>query len=221
IYTVQKFHVPTKKALGFAKKLSHISGKKLNWYPEALRISVQALLAANQPVSIEQLSMTYPRYYKTFVSEYALKHKIPEYYLYALIRSESFFDAGITSHANAIGLTQLIDTTAADMARKLKLKDYDITNPHDNIQIGSYYLQELYGRLDNSYIQAFFSYNGGITRVRRWKKQWENLPNDLFLEVLPYAETREYGRKIASAAAMYGVLYYDKSTSEILNEFFK
>ena len=80
-------------------------------------------------------------------------------------------------------------------------------------KIGTYYLAELLHRCDNSLLQAFFSYNAGITRVRRWLKSSltefgtkSKLPMDLFLETLPYTETREYGRKLVSAATMYDFL---------------
>jgi len=220
-YILNRYHVSTKNAFKIAKDLENTTSSNLNLYPEALRIFVYAAHASNENLSKEQLSYVYPQYYSTFVKENAIKYKFPEYYLYALIRSESFFDADIVSYANAIGLTQLLDTTAADMARKLHISNYDITKPEDNILLGTHYIQELYSRLDNSYSQAFFSYNGGISRVRRWKKEWKELPPDLFLEVIPIAQTREYGQKIATAAAIYGVLYYGKTTHEILSELFK
>ena len=65
---------------------------------------------------------------------------------------------------------------------------------------------------------GFFSYNAGITRVRRWSQSTmiqfgkkEKMPIDLFLETVPYAETREYGRKLAGAAVMYEWLYSENS----------
>ena len=74
---------------------------------------------------------------------------------------------------------------------------------------------------------AAFSYNGGISRVRSWIKSAsiqfgaKKVPNDLFLEALPYSETREYGRKILSAAAMYGWLYYDLNPVKVAEEILK
>ncbi|OJF77281.1 MAG: hypothetical protein BKP49_02090 [Treponema sp. CETP13] len=220
-YIANKFHVSTELALELGDELANTTSKDLNWYPEALRTYVAAIYAADEPVTKEQFAKIYPQYYSTFVHEYSTKYNFPEYYMYALIRSESFFNAKVVSYANAVGLTQLMAGTAADMARKLKISEYDTTKPDDNILLGTHYIQELYTRLDDSYIQAFFSYNGGITRVRRWRKENPDLPLDLFLEVVPIAQTREYGRKIATAAAMYGTLYYGKSTNEVLNEIFE
>ena len=75
---------------------------------------------------------------------------------------------------------------------------------------------------------SYTLYNAGITRVRRWIKSskvvYNNrtyLPQDLFLETIPYDETREYGRKLVGATVMYGWLYYDKSIREVVKEIVK
>ena len=60
---------------------------------------------------------------------------------------------------------------------------------------------------DGRVMPAIFSYNGGPTRYRRWERDHGNLPADLMLESLPYAETRQYGRNVASAALAYAALY--------------
>ena len=130
--------------------------------------------------------------------------------MYALIRSESFFDADVTSSAGAIGLTQLMEFTAGDIAHRFKISDYSLTDPETNIRFGTWYLSNLISRCDDSPLLGFFSYNAGITRVRRWLQssliefgKKSNMPLDLFLETLPFAETREYGRKLISATIVY------------------
>ena len=65
------------------------------------------------------------------------------------------------------------------------------------------------GRLDNSIIDALYSYNAGITNVRKWKRMFPDLPADLTVELIPFTETRNYGKKIVSASAVYGDLYYE------------
>ena len=75
-------------------------------------------------------------------------------------------------------------------------------------------------RSDNRIMPACFAYNAGISRVRGWQKKAQGLPDDLFLESLEYAETRDYGRKILSAAAVYGVLYYSEKPEDIVLLFF-
>ena len=109
-------------------------------------------------------------------------------------------------------------STAGDISRKLKVYDYDLTDAYTNLRFGSFYLDELIGRLDGSVMLALFSYNGGITRVRNWVRANSTLPRDLFLEVIPYSETRDYGRKVLSAAVIYAALYYDKTPNMIIDE---
>ena len=81
-----------------------------------------------------------------------------------------------------------------------------------------YILNNLTERLNNSIIMALFAYNGGPTRVRRWQRAASDLPIDLFLETIPFLETRDYGRKVLSAAAFYGYLYYNKTVHQVVQE---
>ena len=107
------------------------------------------------------------------------------------------------------------------------MSKFYLTDISTNIRFGSFYLEELRRRLDGSSILAILSYNGGISRVRSWVKSanlefgTSALPRDLFLEAIPFSETREYGRKVVSAAAMYGYLYYGLSTSQVVEEIMK
>lgn len=155
------------------------------------------------------MKLAFPAYYRTYVEAEARELSIEPWLLFALIHSESCFQADITSVAGANGLTQLMAPTAGDVARKLKVDEYDLTDAETNIRFGSFYLNELIGRLDGDILLAVFSYNAGITRVRNWKKQAPKLPYDIFLETLPYEETRLYGQKITRAAVMYNMLWYD------------
>ncbi len=209
-----------------AKKLREEGEKVPAFYTQALRIASKKLYKSEAPLAKELWEEAFPKDYKDYVEEYAKTFSLSEYVLYALIRSESFFDASVKSHAGATGLTQLMDGTAGDVARKLKIETYDLKDAKTNIMFGSYYLQELKGRLDDSLILSAFAYNGGIGHVRSWLKSadlnfgMEDLPLDLFLESLPFSETREYGRKIVTAACVYAALYYNKTVDEVCDEIF-
>ena len=177
---------------------------------ESLRIASRAQRNASHRITREQLAQVYPTFYKEYVSKYCEEYKISESRMFALIRSESFFDAEVMSSAGAVGLTQLMEFTGSDIARRFKMQDYSLTDPETNIRFGSWYLASLISRCDDSALLGFFSYNAGITRVRRWQKssliefgKKSNMPLDLFLETVPFAETREYGRKLISATIAY------------------
>lgn len=194
------------------------------YYTQSLRIACR---------SKSNLKLMYPKDFENIIDSIALNNDIEPEVLYALVRSESFFNPVVTSSAGAIGLTQLMETTGSDIARKMKISQYLLTDPETNLKFGSFYLKDLIRRCNNNYLLAFFSYNAGITRVRRWQKvsipvigTKTNLPMDLFLETLPYQETREYGRKLLSASVIYKWLYskdlqnpendYDKMIETIL-----
>jgi len=187
---------------------------------DAIRLVLLALRSSDQSITDEDLALIYPRPWLAEVSAAARQFNIPEYLLYALIRSESYFQSDVLSGAGAVGLAQLMPSTAADIAKKLGMADYNLSDPATNITFGAYYLAEMIRRLDGRVLPALFAYNAGINRVRAWQKTAEGLPDDLFLETLPYAETREYGRKVLAAAVVYGYLYYQKTTGQVVRDIF-
>lgn len=202
-------------------------GKSSSIYSvQSIRIASSRIFYCEKEPPKKLFELAFPQPYKKEISESCKKVELEDHIFYGLIRSESFFDAKIVSHAGAVGLTQLMPDTASDIAKKLKIKNYDIESPATNIEFGSYYVEELRRRCEGSTILALFAYNGGISRVRKWlkdaKQQFkkENLSYDIFLETLPYAETREYGRKVSSAAAIYGWLYYNRCSADVMEEIF-
>lgn len=186
----------------------------------ALRTAIMGFSKADSSMTKELLERIYPRPWLEDVQKQGELFKIQENLLYALIRSESYFKVDAYSQAGAYGLAQLMSTTAGDIARKLKISDFSLLDPEINIQFGSFYLAELISRLDGQVLEALFAYNAGITRVRTWKKNSGNLPLDLFLEQIPFAETRDYGRKLLVASVFYGVLYNNMSIADSIHEIF-
>ncbi|MBR1403080.1 MAG: lytic transglycosylase domain-containing protein [Treponema sp.] len=203
---------------------------------QSLRIAARAFENTHGEIPRTLAELNFPRFYKTIIENAAQEFDLPAYLVYALVRSESFFDATVTSKAGANGLTQLMEGTADDEARKLKIatdEGYDIFDPEANVRMGTHYLASLISRTeDNNKLLALYAYNAGLTNVRNWgtrfRRDWAStgkrahkpvgISMDLFLESLPFAETREYGRKVISAAALYAYLYDGKSPSETVRE---
>ena len=210
---------------GFLKDCADNANGSLNsYYEQSIRMASRRVNYPEGTLTKTLLSLAYPKDFSQHVEEAAAKFETPDYLMYALIRSESFFAPKVTSYASAVGLTQLMESTAADVARKLRINDYNLEDPKTNIMFGTFYLAELQSRLNGAYINSFFSYNGGITRVRSWIKSaalefgTDSLANDIFLEALPYAETREYGRKITAAASLYAWLYDGISINNVVEQ---
>jgi soluble lytic murein transglycosylase len=168
----------------------------------------------------------YPRAFQEIIEDIAEEKGISAPILYGLIRTESHFDPNVSSHAGAVGLSQLMPATAKEEAERIfrrggpGYRNADLRDPTANVHIGASYLSHLL-TLMNSPMQALLSYNGGYNRVRRWRNAEPNLPEDLFLETIYLIETREYGKLVLAAAAAYGYLYFDLTMEEVAADIFR
>ena len=196
-----------------------------NNYYKSLHMISKTTNLDNSRLNKTIFELSYPKNFAKEISASAKEFEVDEYDILGLIRTESFFNPVVESNAGALGLSQLMESTFADCAAQLKISDPDITNPAVNIRVGTYYYSNLVDRLNGSDILALFAYNAGITRVKRWLASskvglglYNELPSDLFLETIPFAETRNYGRKVIQSAAIYAWLYYNKTPYEIIDE---
>ena len=197
----------------------------------SLNIVTRYMARENYEICRDDLYLCYPRPFKDLAEKYAAESGIGPELLFALIRTESYFNPAAVSRAGATGLSQLMRETALDMANRIARRygpDYDyrtengidLKNPEISIHIGGYYLNYLIDNL-GSPMTAVFAYNGGMGRVRRWRAAEPELPEDLFLESIEYEETREHGRRVAAAAAVYGYLYYEMNMDEVIADIFR
>ena len=187
-----------------------------------LRIAAKKMNYSETALDKKIMELSFPCGFSESVEKYAKEYKIEDYLIYALIRMESFYSPEAVSHAGATGLCQLMESTAAEVAKKLGKTDYDLLDPDTNIQLGSYYLSELISRLENNALLAVCSYNAGIGKIRSTLKSCLSLtkrreiPNDIFLEMINIKETRNYGKSVTAAAAFYAYLYFDKSPVSVI-----
>ncbi len=172
----------------------------------SIRVAVNAAIRKNYHVDKEHLRMLYPEFFKNEICSTCSEYSLNKNLLFALDRSESFFNPEAVSSAGAVGLTQLMYQTASDVAKKLKAKDFDLRDPAVNIKFGGFYLADLIRRLDGQELMAVCSYNAGITRVRQWISKYGKYGSELFIEMIPYSETREYARKIIGTEFIYTCL---------------
>jgi soluble lytic murein transglycosylase len=188
-------------------------------YGNSIRLLARYHRLRGTPVSLAEAKMLYPRPFFRLVEEVSRDYGLPEHIFYALVREESYFDPAVSSGAGAVGLAQLMPSTARDIASRIGMESYDLTDPEVNLRLGGWYLRHLRGRTE-SYLRALFAYNGGITRVRRWSRNFGHLPEELVLESIPYAETRHYGRKVLVSAVIYGYLYHGRTPGSVVEEIF-
>ncbi len=176
------------------------------YFLESLRIMNRTLSDRQAPYIRETLELLYPRAFRSDVHEAADRHGLPLTVFYGLVREESYFDPDIVSWAGAIGLTQLMPATARDVSVRMRLKAPDLTDPATNLSIGAFYFNLLLERFERP-LFAMIGYNAGFGRIRTWSDGWRHLPLTVFVERIPFLETRHYVRKILVSAAYYGYLY--------------
>lgn len=188
--------------------------------PEGLRMLAKGCSKVDRHIEKFNSDLWYPVPYRDLIENQAELNGLKPYSLFGLIRTESLFQRDVVSHASAIGLAQIMPSTGSDIARRLKVEKYDLKDASTNVTFGSFYLADLVKRIDDKILLASCSYNGGLGRVRKWRKANPSMPLDLFLETVPIEETRNYGRYVFTAATMYANLYYNTDYKDVVKEFF-
>ena len=110
----------------------------------------------------------------------------------SVMRKESTFDPKVESPVGAWGLMQVLPSTAEWVAQQMKITEYDLFKPEDNIKIGTWYLAQNHQRYDNNSLLAIASYNAGPANVDRWQRSYSLADLDLFVENIPFPETKDY-----------------------------
>ncbi|HGG57744.1 MAG TPA: tetratricopeptide repeat protein, partial [Nannocystis exedens] len=142
-------------------------------------------------------------------------HQVPRLLTFAIMQTESRFDPGATSWAGARGLIQMMPATAKDVARRAGLGQFDpdrLYDPAFNLDLGMRYLGGLvghYGGGDEVVPLAIPSYNAGPGAVERWLKKRGDRDFDLFIESIPYDETRKYTQSVLGRWMVYRWVYSD------------
>jgi soluble lytic murein transglycosylase len=156
-----------------------------------------------------QWGLCFPLAFREYVAGMASEFGIPEGLIYAVIRAESSFSPTALSPAGAVGLMQLMPATAASVANRGKggFNADTLTSPKTNIRYGVKHLRDLFALYKGDRILAVAAYNAGAGNVNRWRKTFGHLRRDEFVENIPFAETREYVKKVISGAEIYDRLY--------------
>lgn len=151
----------------------------------------------------------FPLRYTEIIRSEADAQGVDRYLVTALIKAESNFKANAFSSAEAKGLMQLTDETAAFCAEKLgiELGENDIYSPEINIKLGVCYLARVLELFEGNEELAIASYNAGEGRVREWLNDPMYSTDGVSLDTIPYDETRRHVEKIAVYEKIYKVLY--------------
>ena len=154
----------------------------------------------------DDIEVRFPLNYVDKIHENSVQHNLNPVILYGLIRRESAFNEKAHSPTGARGLMQIMPRTGKYIARHLNERwrgSNSLYNPVTNIKYGSYYYQKLLTQFDGHYAIALAAYNAGPSRVKRWLPESKSLPADIWIETIPYKETREYVINVLAYALIY------------------
>ena len=161
---------------------------------------------ANIPSRIQKL--IYKKEYSEYVEKYAKSYNVDENLVYAVIKAESNFNPNAKSSKDAIGLMQLVESTAKDVSKKVDIQLTDdelkekLLEPEININLGTKYLSILIDRYQNVEV-AVTAYNAGIGTVDNWIEKGVIKVDGSDIENIPYKETNNYVRKILRDYKIY------------------
>jgi soluble lytic murein transglycosylase len=154
--------------------------------------------------------LAYPLGNPSWVNQYARKGNLDPAFLSAVILEESRFNPQAVSPAGARGLMQVLPSTASQIIQRMKVNDYSdalLFDPEMNLRLGSWYLSSLLQEFRGKEILALAAYNAGPQVVREWLAKKPAVPEDEFVENIPYVETRNYVIRVISSTQVYRMLY--------------
>lgn len=159
-----------------------------------------------------EMRLLYPLYFSDVIAREAPKNKLDPFLVQSLMREESYFNELAVSGSNALGLMQLLPSTAQEVARWEGLSGFQPMNlfqPEVNVRLGSRYLGHLHQLFNGNSMLSVGAYNGGPNVMKRWVQASTTLHDDpdLFVEMIPYDQTRNYIKKVYSSYWNYSRLY--------------
>jgi soluble lytic murein transglycosylase len=158
------------------------------------------------------LAIVYQFPFEELVVREARRQGLDPFAVAGLIRQESLFNPTAVSPAGAIGLMQVMPGTAAGLARRAGISNFQPTmlrDPSVNLRVGTMYLADQMTRWGGRLSDVYGSYNAGPNRVVRWRQLPEHRDDEIYIERIPIAETRDYVKRVTLNGEIYRRLYGD------------
>jgi len=166
----------------------------------------RAIATAASVGHYDDLAIRYPLPWKQQFQAYSNAANISSTWAYGIARSESLFMRDVRSSAGAIGLMQLMPATGQEVARNIQLPYAGLatlTDPESNIRLGTSYLGQMAKRFGGNPVLATAAYNAGPHRVDRWLPEKGSEDARVWIENIPFNETRKYVKRVLSAQAIF------------------
>lgn len=147
--------------------------------------------------------------YRELAAKEAKEQKIDEAWVFGLIRQESRFISVAKSGVGAAGLMQVMPATGSWIAKKLGITGFDtrdLNKPETSLKFGTFYLRHIQDSLDGHPVLATAAYNAGPRRAQRWRDV-KPMEGAVYIESIPFLETREYVKKVMANAMYYALRF--------------
>lgn len=165
------------------------------------------------------LSWRFPAAFREQFFQQASAQQLDPWLAMAVARRESSYNPQARSHAGALGLMQVMPATARQLSQRLSMEQTPDTDallePDLSIRLGSAFLGELLERYQGNRIKALAAYNAGPHRVDNWLPE-EPVPYDVWIESIPFHETRDYVRAVLTYRLILAHLHGDEEQQELV-----
>ncbi|MCS5711835.1 transglycosylase SLT domain-containing protein [Candidatus Berkiella aquae] len=203
--------------------LGKISPARIEWFAAVDKMNEQEKIAAAKFAQGQELydiaiftmakcefrddvPLRFPLAHQQDIVSNANQHNLDPAWVFAIARQESAFFTDAISPAGARGLMQLLPSTAKIMAKQYDVKfdcDTLLHTPFVNVKLGTVYLKNLKHRMYDNIILATASYNAGPGSITRWLPTQKPEEADIWIETIPYKETREYVKNVLAFTSIY------------------
>jgi soluble lytic murein transglycosylase len=176
-----------------------ILAHRMGWHSRAIAMAARRQL-------YDDLAMRYPRAFIDLFQESAHTAGIDLAWAMGIARSESLFMPDVKSRAGALGLMQLMPATGATTAREFNVPyrgSSSLLDPETNIRLGTRYLEKMQSRFNSNMALATAAYNAGPNKISAWLPAKTPVAADLWIETLPYRETRNYVRRVLESRVIF------------------
>lgn len=187
------------------------------FYYRALTLMQRVSSTQDKKISLKEDELLwksiYPKAYELNVKSEAMLRKVDPYLIWSIMKAETQFKADAISPVGAVGLMQFMPYTSQKVAQLLKERDHDpkiLFQPDAAVQHGAVYLKKLSREFDDQLPLVAAAYNGGPHRVKLWLRNFGEIDFDVFVEHIPFGETRTYVKRVLSFMKTYQKLYEEK-----------
>lgn len=196
---------------------------RAGWPKQARRIVTRNAIPSLPlaPSDAEAFEPSFPSVYQAMAKKTCDEVEVPLPLAMGLVRVESRFNPRARSGAGATGLTQLMPKTARAVGQRLLGMRWVgrsvLRRPETNLRIGLRYLKELVTHFRGHLPLALAAYNAGIGAARSWRRRFPDVPSDVFVELIPYAQARNYVRRVTATAWTYARVFDGREEGPKIN----